>query len=212
MAFLDQLAFALATFVAAHLAGLADAHVPLVAALGLLGVLLVAIVLLLLAHLLAPVMDRGTGPSSVPRALFGLATGADQFAHTLTALAAGFADGGVATAVRARRGAAGVPPVGLVVGGGLLPSHAHLRGCSPGHRCRAPKGAATAVPEDKPLRHALRAAQRRAHAENLRRARKELQARQAADCAMGWACIGRVGQHSPQGRVAVVRKRGLRRA
>src|SRR5690349_23534136 len=62
MAFLDQLAFALATLVAAHLAGLADAHVALVAALGPFGVLRVAIVLLLLAHLLAPVMDRGTGP------------------------------------------------------------------------------------------------------------------------------------------------------
>src|SRR5690349_1399292 len=94
MAFLDQLAFALATLVAAHLAGLADAHVALVAALGPFGVLRVAIVLLLLAHLLAPVMDRGPGPSSVPRALFGLAAGADQLAHALPALAAGFADGG----------------------------------------------------------------------------------------------------------------------
>src|SRR5690348_5709368 len=129
MALLDQLAFALAALVAAHLTGLADGHVALAAALGLLRVLLAAIVLLLLAHLSAPVVDRGDRcPSSVPSALLGLAACVDQFPHALAALLAGFAHGGAATDACTRGGSAGGFLVALVMGGGLLPSHGHLRG------------------------------------------------------------------------------------
>src|SRR5690349_19823201 len=52
----DQFAFALAALVATQLAGLADGHVALAAAVGAFRVLRAAIGLLFLAHLLAPVV------------------------------------------------------------------------------------------------------------------------------------------------------------